>query len=173
MDVSVANMSQGQRTFEKTKEKTKNNIGTIATAAGGIVATVGTAKLIDKVLDAKDIVSVKGFYNDGNDLISKVVKSIDGKMPEKYNKPLNKSTEFLANIGTHCAKFYVKLSTTFDNSKLKKTLTEFIDNYKKSGNTEKGACIILGAVGAVSAIATVAKAITTHFKNKQIEQKYN
>ena len=62
MDVSVANMSQGQRTFEKTKEKTKNNVGLITTGVVGVGATIGTGKFVEKAVEAKDKVDLKNRF---------------------------------------------------------------------------------------------------------------
>jgi len=154
MDVSVATMSKGQRTFEKTKEKTKNNVGLITTGALGIGATAGTGKLIDKAFEVKDKVEINN-------------------SPFKSIMPLSKAEKFFINFTKACETFYDKAEIKYQNSDLGKTVTEMVEIIKKSPASKRGAALILGIVGVTSVIATATKAITTHFKNKQIEQKYN
>ena len=169
MDVSVATMSKGQRTFEKTKEKTKNNVGLIATGAVGVGATIGTGKFVEKAVEAKDKVDLKNRFESG----CVAFKTTDGKPPIEVTKPLTKCEKFLAKIAKSFETFYDKTEIKYHNSNFGKTIKEMTEGFKELSNDKRGAILIAGAVGAASVIATAAKAITTHFKNKQIEQKYN
>lgn len=165
MDVSVANLSTGQRKIAETKEKAKNNVGLIATGAAGVSATIGTARFVEKAVEAKDKIYKDTFC------ISKTIKG--GNPVEEIKSPITKADKFFAKIGKYFETFYDKAEVKYHNSNLGKTIEDMTKNFKELSRDKRGAILILGAVGLGSVVATAVKGITTYFKNKQIEQKYN
>lgn len=72
MDVSVANLSAGQRKIAETKEKTKNILGCTAKIGTGMAATLGVAELATSVDTFELEKGIKG------KVLSKFAKGFEG-----------------------------------------------------------------------------------------------
>lgn len=151
MDVSVANLSSGQRKIAKAKEKTKNKLQLAGKCAGEGAAmiglSVGTGVLLEKSAGAKDAVNLMGKDGFKPTVLQKILARIDDSFGRVYD--------------------------AFENSKLKTKLSNLANDFKNGTKNEKGAMVAIAAIGLTFIGTTILTRIKHAKKDGQIEQKYN